>query len=32
MKNILAYRFAHKFLTTSGTFIQSTGEYDFLKN
>ena len=31
MKNIVAYRLAHKFLNTSGTFIQSTSEYDFLK-
>ncbi len=31
MKNIVAYRYANKFLNTSGAFIQSTSEYDFLK-
>lgn len=31
MKNVVAYRFANKFLNTSGTFIQSVSEYDFLK-
>jgi hypothetical protein len=31
MKNMVAYRYAHKFLNTAGTLIQSTSEYDFLK-
>jgi hypothetical protein len=31
MKNILAYRLAHKFLSTSGVIILSNSESDFSK-
>jgi hypothetical protein len=31
MKNILAYRLAHKYLATSGVMIYSNSEADFAK-
>jgi len=31
MKNIVSYRYANKFLNTSGAFLQSASEYDFIK-
>lgn len=32
MKNVIAYRLANKFLTTSGSFILSCSENDFVKD